>query len=92
MVLETALLNALLVSVGAGVVISGLAALSAEKAKFDFKKFLYTLGIATISGLAIIEATGGEVTSANALTTVVSIFGASFVGNKLFGIAKKLQK
>ena len=90
MVFESELANALLVTVGTGTVISGLSTLAEEKVAWNWKKFLYTLGIASISGLGIIEASGGAVTEATVIPTVVSIVGASFIGNKLFGIGAKL--
>lgn len=92
MVFESALANTLLVTTGIAVLISGLAALASEKAKFQWKRFLYTIGIATVSGLAVVQTQfAGVVTEANAIAVILAITGASFLGNKLFGIAKKLK-
>lgn len=91
MVFEDAILNTLLTVVGTGAVISGLSALSSEENKWSWKKFLYTLGISGVSGLAIIETLGGNVTADNWLNVVITITGASFIGNKLFGIGAKLK-
>ena len=91
MVLEDALVSTLATVGGTAVLISGLSALSSEEVGWDWKKFLYTAGIAGISGLAIVEALGGQVNANNWINVVVSIVGASFIGNKLFGIGTKLK-
>jgi len=92
MVFENVLANTLLITSGIAVLVSGLAVLAAEEVKWQWKKFLYTVGIATVSGLAIVETQfGGVVDEGNLIPVLLAITGASFLGNKLFGIGKKLN-
>lgn len=93
MVFESALANTLLVTVVVGAVISGLAALGSKDIKWDWKKFLYSLGIATIAGLGIVNVQfGGVITEGNVLPVVLEIIGVSFIGSKLVNISKKLKE
>lgn len=93
MVFESALANTLLATTGIAVLISGLAALTQTEKKWNWRKFAYTVGIATITGLGVIQTQfAGVVTEANLIAVILAVTGASFVGNKLFGLAKKLKK
>ena len=71
-------------------VISGIAALAEETIAFNGRKFLYTLGIVGISSLGIVIPAGGF-NETNALSLFLQISGASFIGNKLVGVAEKLR-
>ena len=77
------------VIVSAGV-ISGIAALADESVTFNGRKFLYTIGLVGISSLAFVIPSGGF-TESNALSLFLEIAGASFIGNKLIGVANKLR-
>ncbi len=81
----------LAVSSVAGVVISGLSVLAAEKGTFDARKFAYTLGLTTLSALAIVDTVQNGITGENVIAIFLQIIGASFLGNKLFGIGDKLR-
>jgi len=92
MVFESVLANTLLATIGTAAVISGISALAAETAKFDFRKFLFTIGIATVSGLAIVQTQfNGAITEDNFIPVFLAITGASMLGSKLFGVANKLK-
>jgi len=78
-------------AVGVSAVISGLAALSAVDVAWDWRKYLYTLGITGFGALAVVEGISGGVNAANFITTALAIFGASFLGNKLLKLATKLK-
>ena len=78
-------------AVGVSAVISGLAAISATDVEWNWRKYLYTLGITGFGALAVVEGIQGGVTAANFVTTALAIFGASFLGNKLIKLAGKLK-
>jgi len=88
-ILADPLTGKLALAVITGIIISGLAALSSD-AKWGWKKFLYTLGLAGISGLVVVDASNG-VTGENAISLFLEIIGASYIGNKLLGVADKLK-
>jgi len=88
LVIDPLVSQILLAIVSAGI-ISGLAVLS-ETTKWGWKKFLYTLGLAGIAALVIVEA-NGPITEGNVLTVFLEIVGASFLGNKLISVAGKLK-
>ncbi len=79
-------------AVGVSVVISGLAALGAKDVAWDWKKYLYTLGITGLGSLAIIDTIDGGVNAGNLIAVALQIAGASFLGNKLINVATKLKK
>jgi hypothetical protein len=80
----------IVMAVVAGTIISGLAALGAAK-QWGWKKFLYTLGLAGIGGLVIVDASDG-INADNAISILLEIVGASFIGNKLLNIGGRLKK
>jgi len=84
------LIAKILLATVAGTIISGLAVLGAEKGTWGWKKFLYTLGLAGISGLVVVNVAEG-VNSDNAIGLFLEIVGASFLGNKLLNISRKLK-
>jgi hypothetical protein len=52
----------------------------------------YTLGLTTISALAVVDVVeGGTITGDNAISVFLEIIGASFIANKLFGIGDRLK-
>ena len=77
-------------ALGVGTVISGLAALAAKKVTWTWKKYLYTLGLTTISGLIVIEGVSEGVNADNAVRIALEIIGASFLANKLRQVGQKL--
>jgi hypothetical protein len=80
----------ILLALVAGITISGLAALSAST-NWGWKKFLYTFGLAVISGFAVVDVVDGGINGDNAIGIFLEIVGASFLANKLFGIGSKLK-
>jgi len=90
MVFES-LANTLLFAVITGAVISGITVLAATTVKFSFRKFLYSVGIAGISALVIVEAAESGVTTDNAIQLFLEVVGLSYLGNKLFSVGKKLK-
>ena len=90
MVFES-LANTLLFAVVTGAVISGITVLAATTVKFSFRKFLYSVGIAGISALVIVEAAENGVTADNAIQLFLEVVGLSYLGNKLFSVGKKLK-
>ena len=74
----------------AGGVMSGISALGSTS-KWSWQKLLYTLGLATISGLVVVDVVSG-VTEDNAIGLFLEIVGAAFLGNKLINISGKLKK
>jgi len=75
----------------AGLTVSGLTALGNESKAWVWRKFAYSLGIATLAALVVIEGLNVELTDANAITVFVSVIGTSFLGNKLVTLAGQLK-
>lgn len=75
----------------AGLTVSGLTALGAETKQWVWRKFAYSLGIATLSALVVIEGLNVQLTDANLITVFVSVIGTSFLGNKLVTLASALK-
>ena len=93
MVFESALANTLLITLVSAGVISGLATLASDTIKWGWKKFLYTFGLASIAGLAVVQTQfDGVVTEGNAIVVFLAIFGGSIIGNKLVKISQKLKE
>lgn len=73
-----------------GFIISGLSVL-ASKDEFNYRKYLYTFGLAGLSSLAIVQAVSEGITPDNVAGLFLQVVGASFLGNKLFGIGDRLK-
>ena len=91
MVLENVLADTILFAVITGSIISGIAALGAIKTKFSKRKLLYSVGLASISSLVIVDVANGGVTQANAVPLFLEVVGLSYLGNKLFNIGNKVK-
>ena len=92
MVFESALANTLLTVLLSSGFISGMAVLASKKLKFDWKKFLYTFGLAAVAGLGIVETQfAGVITEANAIIVFLAILGGAGIGNNAVKIAEKLK-
>ena len=89
---EIQLLYSIGTAVGVSAVLSGLAALSAKDVKWDWRKYLYTLGVSSFGALAIVNSIQDGVNAGNLISVALQIAGASFLGNKLIGLAAKLKK
>ncbi len=74
----------------AGGVMSVITALGSATA-WSWQKLLYTIGLATITGLVVVDVVAG-VTADNAIGLFLQIVGASFLGNKLINISGRLKK
>lgn len=75
-----------------GFVISGLAALgNKEGTNWDWKKFVYSVGVAVISALTVIGTGGIEINENTVISIFLAIVGTSFLGNKAVSIATKLK-
>lgn len=83
------LVSKIALAIIAGTVIAGLSALGSAT-EWGWKKFLYTLGLAGISGLVVVDIAEG-VTGDNAISLFLQIVGASFLGNKLINISGRLK-
>jgi len=91
MVFET-LVNALAITVPTAVAISGVAILADSDKSWDWRKFLYTIGLATFAGVGIIQTQfAGAVTEANVLAIIGAIAGGTYFGNKAIGTATRLK-
>ena len=91
MVFESAIVNTVILALITGGVISGLAVLASEKVKLDWKKFIYSLTVATIAGLVVIETFEEGVTEDNVIQVFLAIIGGSFIGSKIIGVTSKLK-
>ena len=85
------IITTLLMAAIAGLTVSGLTALSNEDKAWIWRKFAYSLGIAVVSSLVVVEGLNIAITDANAITVFVSIIGTSFLGNKLVNLSSKLK-
>jgi|GEM_PF-5157058 len=88
--LETIVYPIILAS-GTGVVVSGLAAVAQDEPVWQWKKFLYSVGLASIAGLVIVNGFGEPISEDNAIPIVLQVIGASFIGNKANTILAKLK-
>jgi hypothetical protein len=75
----------------AGLTVSGLTALGNENKAWVWRKFAYSLGIATVSAVVVIDGLNVQLTEANLIATFVTVIGSSFLGNKLVTLASKLK-
>lgn len=76
-----------------GVIISGLSTLgNKEDTTWDWRKYLYTTGIAVISALIVVDGLKTDLTvESNIIPAFIAVVGTSFLGNKLIGIAQKIK-
>ena len=91
MVFESAIANTVILALITGGVISGLAVLASEKVKWGWKKFVYSLTVATIAGLVVIKTFEEGVTEDNVIQVFLAIIGGSFIGSKIIGVTSKLK-
>jgi len=75
----------------AGLTVSGLTALGAEEKTWVWRKFAYSLALATLSAIIVIDGLSVQLTEANLITTFVAIIGTSFIGSKFVNLSNKLK-
>jgi hypothetical protein len=73
----------------AGLTVSGLAAL--KGGEWNWRPFIYSLSIAILSGLIVIDGLAIAINETTVVTIFLSIIGSSYIGNKAIGIATKLK-
>ena len=73
----------------AGLTVSGLAALG-EKT-WNWRKFAYSIAIATVSAVVVIDGLNVVLSEANLIATFVAVIGASALGNKFVSLSHKLK-
>jgi hypothetical protein len=90
MAFETLLSNLILAGV-AGTIISGLRVLSADGKTWDWRKYLFSVGIAVLAALVYIDGLGQAVTEETILPLFLGIIGTSWIGSELQQIAGRLR-
>ena len=82
----------LIVGVGMGGIISVMSYLSQPLQDWDNRKFIFSIGVAVFSALAIIQSIEGGITEDNIIYVILTIAGSSFLTNKTIQIAARLKE